>query len=186
MKRAAQLKFSDPRLKKELSFGGTLMKKAKNRHARPVSSKDPMHLVLRSTQAKGTQSFRHPAKVKPVRMLVDRHCRKYGVKMIEFSNNGNHLHLMVKFPSRAVYLRFIRSLTGAIALLVTGANKFKGLKKKFWDFRPFTRVVVGQRGYRIARDYVVLNQLEELGMIPHRENRLKGLSPPEAMFFLKN
>jgi len=166
------------------------MKKAKNRHDRPVTSKYPMHLVLKSSKAKGEFSFRSAKNLKRVRHIVDQHCRRYGVKLHEFSNNFNHLHILAKFPSRPIYVRFIRSLSGALALAVTGASKSKNLKQilggKFWDFRPFTRIVIGNRAYRIARDYVILNQLEQLGMIPHRTSRLKGVQPREAVFFLKN
>jgi REP element-mobilizing transposase RayT len=151
MSRAIQASFDDPRVKKHQAFGGTLLKKAKNRHDRPVSSKHPMHLVLKSTQAKGRFGFGTSVNAKKIRSIVDDHCTRYGVKKIQYSNNFNHLHLMVKFPSRRIYLKFIRSLTASIALAVSGASKLKSLKsifggKKFWDFRPYSRVVFGWRG----------------------------------------
>jgi putative transposase len=187
MSRSAQLKFEDPKIKNELRFGGSLLKKAKNRHARPISSKDPMHLVLKSSKAKGRFSFGHKNAAR-VKKIITSHCNRYGVKMIEYSNNFNHLHLMLKFPSRAIYLRFIRSITGHLALAVSGATKLKGLKeifgkKGFWDARPFTRVIRSFRGYRVARDYVTLNQLEALDIIPKRAGRLKDLRPGEESYF---
>ncbi len=190
MSRSAQLKFRDPRVKKEQAFGGTLLKKAKNRHDRPVSSKHPMHLVLKSTKAKGRFGFGTTKNSQAIRKLVDAHCSRYGVKCIQYSNNFNHLHLMLKFPSRAVYLRFIRSLTGAIALAVSGASKLTSLKAifggaKFWDFRPFTRIVYGWRGYSIARDYVLLNRLEALEILPKRNGRLRDVLPGEKLYFAK-
>ncbi len=163
------------------------MTKAKNRHARPISSKDPMHLVLRSTKAKGAHSFGNKNAAR-VRGVVDRNCKRYGVKLIQYSNNFNHLHLLVKFPSRAIYLRFIRSLTGHLVLTVTKANKFAGLKKifgenGFWDFRPFTRVVRSWRGYVVAKDYVTLNELEALAILPKRGGRLRAVEPGERHYF---
>ena len=187
MKRT-QLKFDSKELRSELRFGGSLLKKAKSRTARPVSSKDPMHLVLRSTKAKGVYSFGYKTNVSKVKKIVDRHCAKYGVKLIEYSNNFNHLHLLLKFPSRAIYLRFIRSLTGSLAIAVSGANKLKCLKEifgkqGFWDFRPFTRVVRSLRGYKVARDYVVLNQLEAADVLPKRKGRLKDVEAGERHHF---
>ena len=187
MSRAPQLRFDDPLVKSELRFGGSLMKKAKFRRARPISSKDPMHLVLRSSKAKGSHSFGHKNAGK-VHKIITTHCKRYGVKLIEYSNNFNHLHLLVKFPSRALYLRFIRSLTGHLALAVSGASKLKSLKdifgkKGFWDFRPFTRVVRSWRGYRIARDYVLLNQLESQDVLPERKGRLREVLPTEQYWF---
>ena len=188
MSRHPQLKFNDPRVKQELRFGGALLRKAKNRHDRPISSQDPMHLVLRSTKAKGRFSFGHAKNFVKVDAIVRSHCLRYGVKLKQFSNNYNHLHLLVKFPSRQTYLRFIRSLTGHLALAVTGASKMKSLKsifdgKSFWDFRPFSRVVRSRRGYAVARDYVVLNQLEALGILPKRSERLRAVTPGEKHLF---
>lgn len=139
-------------------------------------------------KAKGAFSFGHHSNMKRVNAIVKNQCTKYGVKLIEYSNNFNHLHLLVKFPSRAVYLRFIRSVTGFLALAVSGANRTRSLKdifgtSGFWDFRPFTRVVRSFRGYRIARDYVVLNQLEAMEILPKREGRLKEVNPGERHHF---
>lgn len=187
-KRSSQMKFQSAQIRSELRFGGSLMKTAKGRGARPVSSKDPMHLVLRSTKAKGRFGFAYKTNLKRVNDVVRRHCLKYGVKLIEYSNKFNHLHLLVKFPSRAIYLRFIRSLTGALALAVTGASKLKSIKslfgrRGFWDSRPFTRVVRSYGGYKVAKDYVVLNQLEAEGILPKPEGRLREASPSERHHF---
>lgn len=188
MSRTTQTRFHDPRVKKEQSFGGTLLRKAKNRHDRPVSAKLPMHIVLKSSKAKGRFSFGTAKNSRAIKQIIDNHCAKFGVKRIQYANNFNHLHLLLKFPSRRIYLRFIRSLTGAIALAVSGANKMKNLKsvfgaKKFWDFRPFTRVVYGFRGYKIAKDYVMLNRLEALGVLPKRAGRLREVDAGERYYF---
>ena len=157
------------------------MTKAKNRTARPISSRDTMHMILKSSVAKGRFSLRHSKNLVVVRRLVERQCQKYGVKLIKYSNNSNHLHLHLKFASRALYLKFVRSLTAAIAMAVTGASKLKSVKsilgaKRFWDYRPFTRVVRSLRAYRTLQDYISLNQLEAAGAIPKREGRLKDLT----------
>ncbi|RYZ72303.1 MAG: hypothetical protein EOP05_11155 [Proteobacteria bacterium] len=192
-RRSSQMKFNCSqrldRFRNELRFGGSLTRKLIGRTARPISSKEPMHLVLKSTKATGRFSFGHKSNVRKVNDLVRYQCKKYGVKLIEYSNNFNHLHLLLKFPSRAIYLRFIRSLTGALALLVSGASKLKSLKsifggKGFWDFRPFTRVVKSFKGYRVARDYVVLNQLEAMDILPKRKGRLRDVTDSERHHFV--
>lgn len=187
-KRNTQLKFDDKRVKKELHFGGTLLRKAKNRHDRPISSKDPMHLVLRSSMAKGKFSFGNSKNYSRVNDIVRKHCKKYGVKLIKYSNNFNHLHMLLKFPSRQAYMRFIRSLTGSLALAVSGASKLAKLKeifgqKRFWDFRPFTRVIRSYRAYKTVVDYVVLNELEALGILPKRAGRLREVTKGERHLF---
>ena len=191
-RRSSQMKFDCKenlnRFRNELRFGGSLTRKLIGRTARPISSKDPMHLVLKSTKATGRFSFGHRSNVRKVNDLVRSQCKTYGIKLIEYSNNFNHLHLLVRFPSRAIYLRFIRSLTGALALAVSGASKLRSLKsifgsKSFWDFRPFTRVVKSFRGYKVARDYVVLNQLEAMDILPKRKGRLRDVEAGEKHYF---
>jgi putative transposase len=176
MKRASQTKFRCTEFKSALSFGGSLLTKRRNRHARPVSSKDSMHIVSKSSKARGNFSFRHGSNRANVQFILEKHCLKYGVTLIRFSNNFNHLHLHLKFPSRALYVRFIRSVTGQIAMAVTGANKTRSVKsifgrKGFWDHRPFSRVVKGFRGFKTANDYIRLNQLEAEGLVPKRKAR---------------
>jgi hypothetical protein len=76
-------------------------------------------------------------------------------------------------------------------LAVARVSKLKALKeifgkKGFWDFRPFTRVVKDWRGFKIASDYVVLNKLEAVGIVPKRDGRLKDVLPGEFGYFREN
>lgn len=57
-----------------LQYGGVLRTKAKNRGARPLSRKDSMHLVMRSSQTKNELSFKNP-----------RHFKKLGTLLIKGS-----------------------------------------------------------------------------------------------------
>jgi putative transposase len=185
-KRQTQFKFEI--IEEKLAFGGELLKSAKNRHARPVSCKNPMHLVLRSSKAKGRFSFAHHSNLVRVKQVIDRHCLKFGLKLVRFSNNFNHLHLLLKFPSREIYLRFIRSLTAQLAMAVTGAKKLSSMKsilgaRRFWDHRPFTRVVRGIKAYRIVFDYIRLNELEACGSLPKRAGRLRDVTREERWYF---
>src|SRR6218665_1543809 len=78
--RKPQLKFNTKEFKQDLSYGGSLRLKEKNRKARPLSSKDPMHLVLKSTKAKGVYSFGHHSNLRRANQIVKDQCAKYGVK----------------------------------------------------------------------------------------------------------
>lgn len=84
--------------------------------------------------------------------------RKWGIKVIQFANVGNHLHLVVRIGHRRTYKPFICALTGAIA------HRLKGNIKKFWDYRPFSRVIYGFNAWLSMRDYMVVNQLEGGGV----------------------
>jgi REP element-mobilizing transposase RayT len=122
-----------------------------------------MHLVLRSTRARGEWSFRRAENDRKVRALVARFSRRYGVRVLSLANVGNHLHFHVQLTHRPLYRPFIRALTGAIAMAVTGASRWKPHGGRFWDARPFTRIVQGLRARLRLRDYIEINQLEGMG-----------------------
>ena len=170
-------------LKKEKSaYGGELRKKASGRlRARPLATKETMHLVMRSSQAKGAWSFRNSKNARRISQIIETFSFKYGVRVISMANAGNHLHLQIRLSSRHAYKPFIRAVTGAIAMAVTGRNRWTAggsrsrareasanraaskTPKKFWDYRPFTRIVQGFRAYLTLKDYVRINELEGYG-----------------------
>lgn len=171
-----------------LEFGGELSKRSKYRTARPFSSKDTMHMVLKSSVATGKFSLGNSKNLVAVNNLVHQQCARYGVKLLKYSNNFTHLHLHLKFASRALYLKFVRSLTASIAMAVTGASKLKTLKeilgaKKFWDYRPFTRIARSVRAYKTVQNYILLNQLEASGTVPKRTGRLRDLTAEDRKHF---
>lgn len=78
----------------------------------------------------------------------------YDIRVHQAMVANDQLHLLIQLDERDNFAPFIRSLSGTIAIKVTGANKLAGLKEKFWDYRPWTRVVEQKRGYSLAKDYV--------------------------------
>ena len=111
-----------------------------------------------------------PAHAIRVKQILGEDAARFGVRVLEFANVGNHLHLLVKASNRRAFIYFLRSFAGRLAMHLTGARKGEPLpsKQSFWDQRPFTRIVIGRRGSRIARDYVILNWLEAAGVVPRR------------------
>jgi hypothetical protein len=180
-------------LKKQNSaYGGELMKSRQGRaRPRPLSTRDTLHVVLRSSRAKGDWSFAKRENRTKVHEILQRFSRKYGVRVLSYANVGNHLHFHVKLSNRYLYAPFIRALTAAIAMAVTGCSRWKPLKEKagdrFWDYRPFSRVVRSFRASLNLRDYVRINQYEGYGY-SRREARffvgsdvvLKLRDPPPA------
>jgi REP element-mobilizing transposase RayT len=156
-------------LKKEKSaYGGELLKtRAGRRRPRPLDTRATMHLVLRSSKAKGDWSFRRPQNARKIQAILNRFSAKHGVRILSLANVGNHLHFQIKLSNRHTYKPFIRAITAAIAMAVTGASRWKPLKKspkdRFWDYRPFTRIVESYRAFLNLRDYLRLNQLEGAG-----------------------
>lgn len=170
-----QLKLNKTDFKNSRPFGGELMKKANGRGARPLATKKSMHLTLRSSQAVGDWSFRTPKNSAIVQQALQSATKKFGVKVYGIANSGNHLHIIIKLGNRFAYAGFIRALTGTLALKITGANKLRRLKKKFWDYRPYTRVIEWGKAFVTAKDYLLLNQYEAAGVFDFCKGRLKDV-----------
>jgi hypothetical protein len=187
------------------AYGGELLKTRKGRaRPRPLSTRETMHLVLRSSKAQGPWSFRQPRNAKAVKALTAKFAAKYGVKILHAANVGNHLHFHVKLTNRRTYAPFIRALTAAVAMAVTGANRWNGSMEaaikargapmqgpsattskppasaRFWDYRPFTRVIQGLRARLTLRDYLFINQLEGQGRHRDEARVLVGLDRAAA------
>jgi REP element-mobilizing transposase RayT len=150
------------------AYGGELLKRRKGRlHGRPLDTKNSMHMVLRSSKAKGKWSFKNPRHEKRIAALSSKFAQKNGIKIHSLANVGNHLHFNLKLSNRFTYNKFIRALTSAIAMAVTGKNRWNEEKSesklKFWDYRPFTRVVQSFRGFLNLRDYIEINRIEGYG-----------------------
>ena len=125
-----------------------------------------MHLVLRSSQATKEWSFKKKGNERKIEEILKRFSHKYGVRVLSLANVGNHLHLQIKLSNRFTYKAFIRAITGAIAMAITGRSRWsenKEKKLKFWDYRPFTRVVQGYRALLTLRDYIEINKIEGYG-----------------------
>jgi REP element-mobilizing transposase RayT len=144
------------------SFGGSRIK-GNAREARPISIKRPMHLVLRSTLAKGERSLLRRGIV--IEKTAHHIARLAGVRVYRYANGGNHLHLVILPRSREAYHSFVRALTGIVARLVLGAQRGHAKDTKFWDTLPFTLIIEWGRQFRNASDYVLQNFLEAEGII---------------------
>lgn len=144
-------------------FGGANLKShAKSR--RPLSAKHAVHLVLKSEHARGAKSLLGPRNAKKIDAIVHSQAKKAGVRVYHYVNVGGHLHLVIRIHGRQSYAKFIRAVTGLIARHVLGAerNAAKGLK--FWQARPFTRLVTWGRDYNRLRGYYMeKNRLDAVG-----------------------
>lgn len=154
-------------------FGGSLLKNSHAKTKRPLDSKWPIHLVLRSelNVLRSIRSFG------PVNAAVARIARKYGVRIYSYANVGNHLHILLRVKSLRLWAAFIRELCGRVAQVAQGLKGPQKSRRKFWKQRPFTRIVRGwNKAFKIAREYVGLNRLEAEGFISRKETKtLKDL-----------
>ncbi len=143
-------------------FGGSLLK-GNPKGKRPLDSKLPVHLVLRARKS----VLRLPRTFGPVEEIIRKTAEKYGVRIYQSANVGNHLHMVIQIKKLHLWAAFIRELTGRIAQRA-GANAKNG----FWLYRPFTRIIRSWKlAFRSALEYVKLNELEAQGHIDRKETR---------------
>jgi REP element-mobilizing transposase RayT len=137
-------------------FGGSFIL-GKRKTARPLSVKNPIHLILKST---GASCF-VPGNRK-LENLIRSHAEKCGIKIYRLSPNWSHIHMVIKLPSKKAYLDFIRTIT---ACLVRFLSKIKGKNLKgLFDLRPFTRILNGGKDFWNVVHYHIKNDMEARGL----------------------
>src|SRR3989338_1183354 len=114
---------------KEAAYGGSHTR-GKRKTRRPFDPKQALHVVLRSSKARGEFSMLRPRHCNHIRNLVDRLKTRWGVSVYRYANVGNHLHLLIRTRSRESWQGFIRELAGGIAMIVTGARKGAALTRR--------------------------------------------------------
>jgi putative transposase len=177
------------------SYGGLLRQKQAGRKARPLSSKNSIHLIFKANREYIRGGFRTHRRFQLLHAIVQKYSRHFWVRIEQISIQGDHIHILIRCYRRSKYLDFFRVVAGQIAqrfqqegLMIRhhamtdtprNGEKVARTQVKLWKYRPFTRVVVGWKAYKTVRDYVQLNEQEILGKIPYRKERLKGLSSTE-------
>jgi REP element-mobilizing transposase RayT len=96
----------------------------KRKSARPLSCKRPIHFVLKSQR-------RIYEKRQTVITVLQRQAKNFNIRVYDFAVSHDHLHFVARLPSRALYVKFIRALSGILA---------RKLGAKLWAFPPFSRV----------------------------------------------
>jgi REP element-mobilizing transposase RayT len=119
-----------------------------------------------------------------VRDALRRYSRRYGIRVYEFANAGNHLHLLVRAKCRLALQNFLRVFAGIVARRVTGARR--GLRVgPFWDMLAYSRVMSWGRDFFGVRAYVVQNELEALRLVPYRARNHTKRGSAEFRRFLE-
>ncbi len=134
-----------------------------------------MHLVLRAEAARGHWSLLRKENARVVREKIAYFAERWDVRVYEWANGGNHLHLLVRGKTREGLRNFMRGLSGSIAMAVTGARKGKALGTRFWDLLLFTRIVAWGKAFSVVRAYIVRHFLP-----PERKRNIPTASSPPA------
>jgi REP element-mobilizing transposase RayT len=150
------------------THGGELLK-GKRKGFRPLNSKRPLHLVLRSQAVLKHGSFHKHNRL--LKSLLALYTKKYKVHVYDVAVCTNHIHLVVRFAVRGEFQNFLRVFCGQVAQRISNA-------KGFWLHRPFTRVLEWGRDLQKALAYVTQNELETHGIVQYQSRRGRYRGPP--------
>lgn len=131
----------------------------KRKVKRPLSTKKPIHLILRSSK--------HDLR-RNERQLTQRWNQlsgKFGIKTYRLVVASNHVHAIVRLHSQRLYNQFIQALTGTLS---------KRLHIN-WLTRPTTRLAQWGRDFNRLKQYLQLNFLEANDLIDYQPKRTRDL-----------
>ncbi|MBN8536569.1 MAG: transposase [Deltaproteobacteria bacterium] len=181
------------RLKNYKEHGGQTPK-ARQRRKRPLSVKEPLHLVLRSDYARGARKL---TKHQPmIQGILKKAAGRFKISIYEKAINTNHIHLLVRGKTRESLQNFFRVTAGHIAQNILrdfplqpgekgqpaghGSVPVGGQKtakcpqprgappavreNKFWETRIYSRIVSWGREFNIITTYIYQNVLESFGV----------------------
>jgi putative transposase len=126
------------------SHGGVLRKKKLGRGQRPLSCKEPLHLVLKVDRMRlRSRSLRSSQGFSLILQIIKKYSLRFQVKIEQLSVQGDHIHILLRAPRRSRYHFFFRVVAGQIAqrferegLLIGG---LKGAEKQMTDTPPKTQ-----------------------------------------------
>lgn len=130
---------------------------------RPFNRKQALHVTMHSSQAKGAWSFLRYENYFMILDLIERLRIRFQITVEEQSINGNHLHLLLRANDKRALSGFLRALSGLIVRQITRTERGQKLLQKFWDQRPFSRIVAFGRDFRGVVKYIKMNINESIG-----------------------
>ncbi len=118
---------------------------------------------------------------KRIQATLNFYARKNHLKVYRFQNVGNHLHIVLQGRNLQNYSAFIKAFSGRIAQVMLREMGFERMggnpnqkasveRPKFWDYRPFSRVVGWGKDFAIMKDYILKNTLDVLGLARTSDN----------------
>jgi putative transposase len=120
------------------SHGGVLRQKKLGRGQRPLSCKEPLHLVFKVDRMRlRSRSLRSSRGFSLILQIIKKYSLRFQVKIEQLSVQGDHIHILLRAPRRSRYHFFFRVVAGQIAqrferegLLIGG---LKGAEKQMTD-----------------------------------------------------
>jgi REP element-mobilizing transposase RayT len=152
----------------ESSFGpeveaqhGGVSRTGQRKTSRPIEPSLPLYIALRSSRARGKWSLQKATTESRIQEIMRELAQRHGVKVFEYANGGDQIHLLLRAKSRQGFQAFLRAFAGLTARLVTGAKKGKP-SGRFWDALTFSRVLAWGKEFDAVRDLVSKGDLDSL------------------------
>jgi REP element-mobilizing transposase RayT len=115
MSKSKQQSFEQIPWRHRYSHGGSLRQERAGRSARPLSTRDSIHLVFKANREVVRGGFRQSRRFALIHHLVQKYKFKFYVKVEQLSIQGDHLHLLIRTGRRSNYQSFFRVVAGQIA-----------------------------------------------------------------------
>ena len=160
-----QFNFQNPSWRHRYSYGGSLRNKLAGRGQRPLSCREPLHVVFKINKTfLKHKTLRSALGFGLIHRIIQRYAKRFFVKVEQISIANDHIHLLIRTSRRSLFHHFFRVAAGQIAQqfakLGICVTDTAGLPGGLWKHRPFSRVVRGYRAYKVVRDYIQLNEKE--------------------------
>lgn len=126
------------------THGGSLQK-GRRKTRRPLSSKKPIHLVLKARKNNLYQNK------KILHEQIQKFQKRFEIKIYSSAVHFDHVHLLIQVKGRASYNAFVRSLSVEVA---------KKLGAGIWKLPPFTRMAEWGREFHRLWRYLQKNRVE--------------------------
>ena len=169
--------------KPKLEHGGAFY--VGRRHSRrPLNTKAPLHITLRSDLAVGTRSLlKHQAHIESV---IQKSAKKFDIRIYNKAICATHIHLLIRGKYRTDIQNFFRVVAGHIAQEILRLNPLKPhessnrgnashdkvrkprYQRKFWAQLIYSKILSWGRQFHATNAYVAQNILEALGLIPYK------------------
>ena len=140
------------------SHGGA-MGLGRRKRRRPFVSGQPLHIVLKSSKARGAMSFKGIKNHTLVESTLKIQAKRHGVRLMSYVIMHNHVHIKAKASARRGMQNFLRRVGSIIAQKVTKARRGKPFGK-FWDALVFSRQLTTKYEELILTRYFEANRIE--------------------------
>jgi REP element-mobilizing transposase RayT len=172
--------------KSRLDHGGALSENTR-RSRRPLATKRPLHITLRSEHATGVRSLLNHQGL--IHAVIAKAARRFGVRVYRLAICGNHIHALIRGLTRIGIQNFFRVLAGHIAQGILRKHPLdpkklsrpiqacKKNQRRFWDLLLFSRVLTWGREFKTVANYILQNTLEALNIIAYKPRKKKTRKP---------